>query len=419
MHARKSLLFSNSESWIKKGHNTFDVTMGSFDGAEICELVGLYILHGLCAKYGKDSIGLYRDDGLAVFKNISGPTAERIKKDIARHFKNHELNITIQTNMKAVNYLDVTFNLNSGTYYPYRKPNDQPLYINTKSNHPPRIIKQLPDNISRRISNLSCNETEFNKTKPIYENALKSCGLTHTLTYNNQGPPTRTRKNRQRNIIWYNPPYNQNIRTNIGYTFRKLISKHFPKTHRFHSIFNKNNLKISYSCTENMASIINKHNKKILNTKTPTPALKPCNCRIKEDCPLNNNCLTTNIVYNAKVTTNEDTTGKNYIGVTEGTFKQRFTQHKLSFKNKKYSNSTELSKYIWQLKDNETDYRVQWTIITAAQPYNNISKRCDLCTSEKLYIINGHNNNPLNKRSELISKCRHENKYYLMNNSIT
>ena len=83
-----------------------------------------------------------------------------------------------------------------------------------------------------------------------------------------------------------------------------------------------------------MASIINKHNKKILNTKTPIPALKPCNCRIKEDCPLNNNCLTTNIVYNAKVTTNEDTTGKNYIGVTEGTFKQRFTQHKLSFKNK-------------------------------------------------------------------------------------
>ena len=215
----------------------------------ITELVGLYILHGLCAKYGKDSIGLYRDDGLAVFKNISGPTAERIKKDITKHFKNHGLNITIQTNMKTVNYLDVTFNLNSGTYHPYRKPNDQPLYINTKSNHPPRIIKQLPDNISRRISNLSCNETEFNKTKPIYENALKSSGLTHTLTYNNQGPPTRTMKNRQRNIIWYNPPYNQNIRTNIGYTFRKLISKHFPKTHRFHSIFNKNNLRISYSCT--------------------------------------------------------------------------------------------------------------------------------------------------------------------------
>ena len=110
--------------------------------------------------------------------------------------------------------------------------------------------------------------------KPIYENALKSCGLTHPLTHNNHGPPTRTRKNRQGNIIWDNPPYNKNIHTNIGYTFRKLISKHFPKTHRFHSIFNKNNLKICYSCTENMASIINKHNKKILCTKTSSHRIK-------------------------------------------------------------------------------------------------------------------------------------------------
>ena len=85
------------EQWVT------DVAMGSFDGAEICELVGLYILHGLFAKYGKDSIGLYRDDGLAVFKNISGPTAERMKNDITRHFKNDGLNITIQTNTKTVN----------------------------------------------------------------------------------------------------------------------------------------------------------------------------------------------------------------------------------------------------------------------------------------------------------------------------
>ena len=176
----------------RKATNTFDVTMGSFDGAEICELVGLYIPHGLCAKYGKDSIGLYRDDGLAVFKNISGPTAERINIDITRHFKNPGLNITIQTNMKTVNYLDVTFNLNSGTYHPYRKPNDQPLYINTKSNHPPRIIKQLPDNITRRISNLSCNEREFNKTKP-----RPKILWTHAPPHLQQPRPTHTCKEKQ------------------------------------------------------------------------------------------------------------------------------------------------------------------------------------------------------------------------------
>ena len=66
MHARKSLLFDKtSTAWVKKGNNNmFDVTMGSFDGAEICELVGLYILNILSSKYHDNgSIGLYRDDG--------------------------------------------------------------------------------------------------------------------------------------------------------------------------------------------------------------------------------------------------------------------------------------------------------------------------------------------------------------------
>ena len=78
--------------------------------------------------------------------------------------------------MKIVNYLDVTFNLNNGTYCPYRKPNNQPLYINAKSNHPPNIIKQLLDSLSRRISDNSCNEDEFNKAMTEYETALKSSG---------------------------------------------------------------------------------------------------------------------------------------------------------------------------------------------------------------------------------------------------
>ena len=150
--------------------------MGSYDGAEVCELVGLFILCGLGNTYGKECIGLYRDDGLVVFKNISGPQAERIRKDITSHFKNNGLNITMQTNLKIVNYLDVTFNFNNGTYCPYRKPSNQPLYINAKSNHPPNIIKQLPDSIRRKISDNSCNEDEFNKAMTEYETALKSSG---------------------------------------------------------------------------------------------------------------------------------------------------------------------------------------------------------------------------------------------------
>jgi len=148
MHSRKSLLFDNGTTWIKKNNSTFDVTMGSYDGAEVCELVGLFILDDICNTYGKHNIGLYRDDGLAIFKNTPGPQAERIRKDIIRRFKAHGLNITIQTNLKIVNYLDVTFNLTNSTYYPYRKPNNEPQYINIKSNHPPNIIKQLPTSIN-------------------------------------------------------------------------------------------------------------------------------------------------------------------------------------------------------------------------------------------------------------------------------
>ena len=107
-----------------------------------------------------------------------------------------------------------------------------------------------------------------------------------------------------------------------------LVSKHFPKNHRYSKIFNKNNIKVSYSCTDNLQTIIKKHNRKILET-SKTPSMENnCNGRKKNDCPLENNCLTSSVVYNANVATKSDTTGKNYIGLTEGTFKRRYTQHK-------------------------------------------------------------------------------------------
>ena len=249
-----------------------------------------------------------------------------IRKDITRRFKNHGLNITIQTNMKIVNYLDVTFDLTKATYYPYRKPNNQPLYINTKSNHPPNIIKQLPASINRRISNNSCNEHEFDKAKPIYDTALKDSGYTDTLTYISNKQQTRPRRKRQRNKIWYNPPFSKNVKTNIGRSFLRLISKHFPNGRHYHSLFNKNNVKESYSCMDNMKSIISKHNMKVTNDNNDddTKNLQQCNCRNKEQCPLDNKCLTSSVIYNAKVTTENG--AKIYIGLTEGTFKVHPTQ---------------------------------------------------------------------------------------------
>ena len=74
-----------------------------------------------------------------------------------------------------------------------------------------------------------------------------------------------------------------------------------------------------------------------------------------------------------------------------------------------------LAKHIWKLKDYKENYKINWSIISSASAYNNISKRCNLCLTEKLHIIKADKACNLNRRNELISKCRHENKYFLMN----
>ena len=252
--------------------------------------------------------------------------------------------------------------------------------------------KHLPAAIGRRISDISSSKELFNKAKPHYESALKQSGHDKKLIYTERKKPVphtalNSRKNRQRNIIWFNPPYSMNVQTNIGREFLNLVSKHFPKNHRYNKIFNKNNIKVSYSCTDNLQTIIKKHNRKILETSKTPSTENNCNCRKKNNCPLKNNCLTSSVVYNANVTIKSDTTGKNYIGLVEGTFKQRYTQHKLSFRKRNYSNSTELSKHIWTLKDNNTNFTINWSILATAPAYSNKSKRCHSCLTEKLYSV--------------------------------
>ena len=140
-HARKSLLFDKTSIWVKKDSSHFDMTMGSCDWAGVCELVGLYLLNLLTNEYGKNNIGWYRDDCLSCFQNISGPDSEKIKKKICKTFKENRLNITVACNLAITYFLDVTFDLKSGTYYAYRKPKNKILYIHKQSNHPPFIIK--------------------------------------------------------------------------------------------------------------------------------------------------------------------------------------------------------------------------------------------------------------------------------------
>ena len=96
MKAKQSLLFNRNTTWQKQtsADSLFDVTMGSFDGAETCELVGSYLLSQLTAEYGND-IGLYGDDGLAAFDKTPREI-EIIKKNICKVFSDNNLKITIE-----------------------------------------------------------------------------------------------------------------------------------------------------------------------------------------------------------------------------------------------------------------------------------------------------------------------------------
>ena len=199
--------------------------------------------------------------------------------------------------------LDVTFDLVNEIYKPYRKPSNKPLYIKKHSNHPPGILKLLPKSIEKRTSETSSNIDVFNRSIKIYNDALHESNFKETLQFVIPAPKNNDenqKRKRKRNIIWLNPPYSKNVKTNIGKTFLQLLSRHFPKDHQMHKIFNKNTVKVSYSCMNNISSILSTHNKNILNPKQTSFG---CNCRSKDNCALGGECLTPKMIYRADIAT--------------------------------------------------------------------------------------------------------------------
>ena len=423
-HSRRSLLFNQGEPWVKKEDEKFDVTMGAHDGAEVCELVGIYLQSLLSERFTKEDFGLYRDDGLAVFRNVSGPQAERIKKEFRRLFKENQLDIVIACNKKIVDYLDVTLDLNDGSYRPFHKPNDEIMYIHSESNHPPAIIKQLPLSVESRLRTLSSSKEIFDQAKIHYQEALERSGYKHILKYeddqaDNSGEVNHQKRNRKRNIIWFNPPYSKSVTTNVGRYFLKLLDKHFPKTHKFRKIFNKNNVKVSYSCLPSVKSKVNQHNKNVLQKvceETSKEEVRTCSCPRDAECPLHNNCLEKDIQYSAELSSNLPNYGtKVYKGICATTWKERHYNHNKSFKDVKYEQDTELSKEIWRIKRKGGEYTIKWTKDANHRSYKPEGKRCHLCDNEKLAIALYDGKNLLNKRNEIISRCRHRFKYKLKN----
>ena len=105
----------------------------------------------------------------------------------------------------------------------------------------------------------------------------------------------------------------------------------------------------------------------------------------------------------------------NYFGLTEGQFKTRYRNHLKTFNNPIYKAETELSKLIWFLKEQDKQFGIKWRIVSKAKSYQCGSRRCDLCTTEKLYIAMANPKTCINKRDEIVSKCRHRRKHKLSN----
>ena len=409
-NARKSVLISNDKIWTKKD-GPWDVTMGAFDGAQVTDLVGLYILHRLKTEIPEVQFTLYRDDGLGTHTRFSDTKIKNIKNRLKAVFDSLGLEIIVDTKLTSVNFLDVSMDLMDDSFKPFRKPNDTPIYVHKLSNHPPSVSKNLPKAINKRINQLSSSEQIFNNSRHDYEVALRKSGHYQKLTYQ---PTTNSnnkkkRNHRSRDEIWFTPPFNASLKTNIGKEFLKLIDKNFPKNKELHKICNRRTIKIGYSCTNNMGTIISNHNRKIMRKQDQIKVEKSCNCRKNNTCPLSKKCLSKNIVYKAT----EESSNINYVGMTCTDFKTRLANHTYSFKTHAKRNATTLAQYVWDKKLNPRP-TIKWKILKQCTPYSPGQKSCDVCITEKLEILI-HSKDPknINKKTDLGTRCIHKKKFQL------
>ena len=123
---------------------------------------------------------------------------------------------------------------------------------------------------------------------------------------------------REQNIIWFNPPFSRNVSTNVAKKFLQLLDKHFPPSNSLHRIFNHNTVKVSYCCTQNLGNITKSHNKKLINSNNQI--ILPCNCRKKEDCPLEGKFRVNDVIYKC-IASATGFPNKVYLGTAEESLK--------------------------------------------------------------------------------------------------
>jgi 23S rRNA G2445 N2-methylase RlmL len=159
--------------------------------------------------------------------------------------------------------------------------------------------------VNDRLSNLLSFKDKFVEHIHPYQEALKTAGYKEKLEYIENKTTNKKKRVRSRQVIWFNPPYSQSVKTNIGAQFLGLISKHFEKT-ELRKYFNRSTIKLSYSCMPNMESVIAGHNKRLLKksetNQEQDSGARDCNCRGGvNSCPMAGSCLNKSLIYKAEV----------------------------------------------------------------------------------------------------------------------
>ena len=158
--------------------------------------------------------------------------------------------------------------------------------------------------------------------------------------------------------------------------------------------------KVKISDLPNIKSIINIQNKKIL-CPSPTIGRRTCNSINKPESPKNQKCLSNNILYQASISTDENSENEVYHRICETTLKLLYANHKKSFNHTNCKSDTELCNKFWKIKNSKRSLNITWGILSRNQAYNTGSKRCSLCLNEKLEIALHRSNNMCRKKQWL------------------